>query len=145
MLSFEHDQTILSHSLSIFSSIGATSIFKLIFSFQVLFFHIFPLIHLQGRRHVMRPPKFFKTSIIVGRNRSHTFSFKSWPPHEKNLAPPPIRSHKNAPPQIPTFHLFDFSFHSLRHVSHIPHLFSWVRLCPIAIQSPMLYWCGNYH
>ena len=61
----------------------------------------------------MAPPKFFKTPIIVGRNRSHTFSFKSWTPYEKNLAPPPIRSHKNAPSQIPTFHLFDFSFHSL--------------------------------
>ena len=32
----------------------------------------------------MVPPKIFKTSIIVGRNRSHTFSFKSWPPYEKN-------------------------------------------------------------
>ena len=69
------------------------------------------------------PPKFFKTSIIVGRNRSHTFSFKSWPPYEKNLPPSPIRSHKNAPPQIPTFPLFYFSFPSLRHVSHIPHFF----------------------
>ena len=57
------------------------------------------------------PPNFFKkTSIIVGRNRSHTFSFKTWPPYEKNLASPPIRSHKNAPPQIPTFHLFFFTF-----------------------------------
>ena len=67
--------------------------------------------------------KFFKTSIIVWRNRSHTFSFKSWPPYEKNLASPPIRSHKNAPLQIPTFHLFDFSFPSLTHVSYIPHFF----------------------
>ena len=69
----------------------------------------------------MAPPKFFKTYIIIGRNRSHTFSFKSWPPYEKNLAPRPIRIHKNGPPQISTFHLFDFSFHSLRHVSHISH------------------------
>ena len=94
----------------------------------------------QGQRHIMLwgPPKIFKTSIIVGRNRSHTFSFKSWPPYEKNLAPPPIRSNKNAPPQIPTFHLFDFSFHSLRHVSHIPQFFSWVRPYPMAIQRPML-------
>ena len=72
----------------------------------------------QGQRHIMLwgPPKIFKTSIIVGRNRSHTFSFKTWPPYEKNLASPPIRSHKNAPPQIPTFHLFFyFSFPSLRH------------------------------
>ena len=74
-------------------------------------------------RYALAPPKFFRTFIIVGRNRSHTFSFKSWPPYEENLALPPVRSHKNAPPQIPTFHLFDFSFHSLRHVSHIPHFF----------------------
>ena len=77
----------------------------------------------QRQRHIMLwgPPKIFKTSIIVGGNRSHTFSFKSWPPYEKNLTPPPIRSHKNSPPQIPTFNLFDFSFPSLRHVSHFPH------------------------
>ena len=102
----------------------------------------------QGRRHVMlwgamALPKFFKTSIIVGRNRSHTFSFKSWPPYEKKLAPPPIRSHKNAPPQILTFPLFYFYFPSLRHVSHIPYFFlSWVRPYPIAIQR---HWCRNYH
>ena len=61
-------------------------------------------------RYALAPPKFFKTSIIVGRNRSHTFSFKSCPPYEKNLALPPICSHKNAPPQIPTFHLLTFPF-----------------------------------
>ena len=48
-------------------------------------------------RYAMAHSKFFKTSIIVGKNRFHTFSFKSWPPYEKNFAPPPIRSHKNAP------------------------------------------------
>ena len=67
---------------------------------------------------------------------------------EKNLAPPPIRSHKNAPPQIHTFYLFDFSFHSLRHVGHISlsfFFFSRVRPYPMAIQRTMLYWCENYH
>ena len=87
----------------------------------------------------MAPPEFFETSIIVGKKWSHSLSFKSWPPYEKNLAPPPIRSHKNAPLQIPTFYLFDFSFTSLRHVSHIPHFFSCVRPYPIAIQRHMLY------
>ena len=71
--------------------------------------------------HAPPTPQIFKTSIIVGRNRSHTFSFKSWPHYEKILAPPPIHSHKNSPPQIPSFNLFDFSFPSLRHVSHFPH------------------------
>ena len=53
----------------------------------------------------------------IGLTLSH---LRAAPLYEKNLAPP-IRSHKNAPPQISTFHLFDFSFHSLRHVSHISH------------------------
>ena len=88
---------------------------------------------------------FASPTLNQATKKNQTFSFKSWPPYEKNLAPPLIHSHKNAPTQILTCHLFDISFHSLRHVGHIPHFFSWVRLCPIAIQSPMLYWCGNYH
>ena len=51
------------------------------------------------------PPNFLKISIVVGRNRSHT-SFKSQPPNEKSLALFQYVSHRNSPPQIPTFQFF---------------------------------------
>ena len=63
-----------------------------------------------GFEGAMAPPKFFKTSIIVGINRSHTFSFKSWPPMRKTWPLLQYVAIKMPHPKFLPFLFFTFPF-----------------------------------